>query len=85
MALRIRELTEVLDRLGMRKGGRKAELQERVMSVFAAAGSGCAPGVFSFGCGDPPLRIGWPPPPRPPAAAAALACVGGCPRPPSAV
>ena len=36
LAMRVKELTEVLDRLGMRKGGRKAELQTRVMSVFAS-------------------------------------------------
>lgn len=34
LALRIKELTDVLDRLGMRRTGRKAELQARVMSIF---------------------------------------------------
>jgi hypothetical protein len=40
LALRIKELSEVLDRLGLRKGGRKAELQTRVMSVFSPEGAG---------------------------------------------
>ncbi|GBF92967.1 hypothetical protein Rsub_05803 [Raphidocelis subcapitata] len=58
MALRIKELTEVLDRMGMRKVGRKAELQERVASVFAVDASRCArPAAL------PDLR---PPPPLPP-------------------
>jgi len=39
LALRVKHLTEVLDRLGMRKGGRKPELQTRLMSVFAQEGS----------------------------------------------
>jgi hypothetical protein len=39
LALRIKELTEVLDRLGLKKGGRKADLQTRIMSVFSADGA----------------------------------------------
>lgn len=33
-ALRIKELQEVLERLGMRKTGRKNDLQQRLMAVF---------------------------------------------------
>ena len=40
MSLRIKELTEVLERLGMRKTGRKGDLQSRLLAVFGDSSGG---------------------------------------------
>jgi hypothetical protein len=51
MALRIKELQEVLDKLGLRKTGRKADLQLRIMSVFSGDGAQrCGPRTRLLGC-----------------------------------